>query len=778
MIHGSDWLLSGYASRQWIVDSIHEYRSGPLWNPNVFSGLPAPNPYTALTLLYLILPVHVAWTYLFVLSIFLAGLGTYLYLKELKLDMRAALLGGIAYMGCGSLLSMTQPGHDGKILAAGLFPFILLFLHKALTRGKLSYFLFAGAIGGIAAVHAHFQLAYYAAVASGFYLLTYLVWDRRQNGLKKTAKLIGYAALAVALAGGLAAIKFIPIFGSFGWGSRGAFERGYEFATSWSLPPAELLDLLTPHFSGILNNYWGENYFKLDTQYIGILPLLLALLGILLRIKERWIKFFLATGIVATVFSLGGYTPLYRIPYYLLPQVSKFRGPAMAFYLTAFSVVVLGAFGLHAAMTNAKSRRTLVLSLSIVFVGVLIFTLVCTGAKDSILGSLRSYLEPKLTTAYGPQLAQQKMNNLYENYSSFLRGLGISLSLIAINSVIIVLLSMRRLKWGTPLFVALCLFLLLDQWSIEKKYLRAEAPPETYYAPDQVVRFLKGAEEDIHRVFPLIYEHAQDGYLMHHGIQSVGGYVANPGRRYQQLIGAGESVMFNPSNLVKHRTLLDILNVKYIVGVWIPQDLSEYDENTQQMIENFKLNFGRQWGISWEEFHEGLTPVFSTEVGYAVYRNETALPRVWFVPDYRVLAREDVLEYQTGKDFNPRRVVVLEVDPGVPHGDSLPAGDATVTRYQPNRITCEVNAHAPGFLVLSENWHPDWKAYVDGEKSTILVGNYALRALVLEQGEHEVTFICDSPHFRSGAWTSLSSFLVLVAITVVWGMNRRRHTKK
>ncbi|MEA3432681.1 MAG: hypothetical protein U9R01_08485, partial [candidate division WOR-3 bacterium] len=249
MMYGSDWLLSGYCGSRWVVDCIKNYGSGPLWNPNVFSGLPMGNPYNIYTLFYLIFPVHIVFTYSFVLAIFLAGLGMYLYLKELNLSIYISFLGGIAYMSCGSLLSTPYAGHLGKSLASALFPFILLFLHKGLTKHNFIYFLIAGALGALSATHAHFQLTYYAGVVCAFYLLFHLIWQRKENKLQGTVKLITYSILALILAGGLVSIHYLPIFSDFGWGSRGGLERGYAFATSWSVPTSELLDLLTPHFS-------------------------------------------------------------------------------------------------------------------------------------------------------------------------------------------------------------------------------------------------------------------------------------------------------------------------------------------------------------------------------------------------------------------------------------------------------------------------------------------------------------------------------------------------
>ncbi len=780
MMYGSDWLLSGYSARKWAADCFKQYGKGSLWNPNVFGGIPTGNPYSLYTLFDLVLPTHVVQIYFFVLIGFMARLGMYLYLKELKFSINISFLGAMAYMGAGSLLSMPYTGHWGKTMAAALFPVILLFLHKGLTRHRFIHFLFAGAIGGFSATHAHFQLTYYAGWVCAFYLICHLIWERKEIRLRGTLKLLFFSSLGLILAGGLAAVNYVPIFAGFGWGSRGGIVRGYEFATSWSLPTAELLDLLTPHFSGILNNYWGENYFKLDTRYLGVLPLLLALVAIVVKHKERYVKFFTGLSIFTTIFALGGHTPFYRIPYYLLPGVRKFRGPAMIFYLTAFSVMVLAAFGIQALIDNKKTKasangsiRKIAICLLIVFGVVALFSIVCAGAKDSVLLAFRSHFEPILQTKYGMQLAQQKISNLYQNYPHFLNGLGLALLLIAINAILIIALLTKKVRLGTWTLMAIPI-LIFDQWNVEKKFLKTVPHPREYYAPDSVVKFLK-RDRTIHRVFPLHYEHTTDSYLSLYGIQSVGGYVSNPYHRYQDLIGAGKSVMFNAPNLVKYRNFLDILNVRYILSVWLPEDLLGYDEKTQKGIQNFKLGFLRKWGVSWEEAHKGLKLVYSDRQGQAVYENEAALPRAWIASDYEVLAKNKVLNRMKESNFDPRRAVILEQDPGVPHSDTLEnPRKVKVTTYSPNKIICETELSFPGWLVLSDNWHPAWKAWIDEKETKVYLADYVLRAVRLEEGRHTVKFVYDPVPFKIGSWISLVSFLFVIGCIIYWERVRRK----
>ncbi|MDI6840295.1 MAG: YfhO family protein [bacterium] len=786
MLYGSDWLLGAYSSMKWVADCIKANGSAPLWNPAVFCGLPAGNPYTFYTLLTLVLPVHVVWTYLFVFGTFLAGLGMYLYLKELKLSLSPCFIGALVYMGCGSVLSMTYPGHEGKIMAAGLFPFILLFLHKGLAEHRLVYFLFAGGVGGFAATHAHFQLIYYAGIVCIFYLLYHLIWQRNENKLKGSLRLMSYSVAGLVLAGGLLAINYLPIFAGIGWGARGE-GRGYEFATSWALPPNELLGLLTPHFSGILDNYWGENYFKLDTQYIGIVPLLLAVVAMVFRSREKYVKFFIGLAVVATVFAVGGHTPLYRIPYHILPGIKKFRGPSMIFFLGAFSIAVLLGFGIQLfienqkAIVKSKKLKKLGLLLGIIFGIVVIFSLICSLGKESVLSFLKEHFQPVLLASYGPGLTQQKLQTIVQNYPYFIGGLGRTIFLIAVNSILIILLATKKLKL-VPWTIVSAVILLFDQWSIEKKFLKSVPHPKEYYKADEVVNFLSSTgsqpvDNSLYRVFPVYYEHSTDGYLPLHNIQSVGGYVPNPGERYQKLIGAGESVMFNAPNLMRYRNIVDILNVKYIVSLWVPDDISGYPENIQKAIEDFKLSFFKKWGISWTEVRNRLKLVYRDARGYAVYENENALPRVWITHNFKVVPREQVLKELKSTEFDPRTIVLIEEEPSTIQNLELRIQNSEkvkIVGYTPNKITIETELEAPGFLVLSENWHSDWKVYVDGKESKLYVADYALRAVQLDEGEHKVEFIYDSPYFKIGATLSFISFLFLLGVIGFWVRTRKR----
>ena len=102
------------------------------------------------------------------------------------------------------------------------------------------------------------------------------------------------------------------------------------------------------------------------------------------------------------------------------------------------------------------------------------------------------------------------------------------------------------------------------------------------------------------------------------------------------------------------------------------------------------------------------------------------------------------------------------------------SGRVELTYYSPNRLRYDVSAPASGLAVFSEIYYPaGWKAYVDGEEKPILRADYVLRALLIDEGEHEVEFVFAPDSFVVGRDISLASsiaILVLLAGAVLYSV--------
>ena len=125
--------------------------------------------------------------------------------------------------------------------------------------------------------------------------------------------------------------------------------------------------------------------------------------------------------------------------------------------------------------------------------------------------------------------------------------------------------------------------------------------------------------------------------------------------------------------------------------------------------------------------------------------------------------------------FDYRSYVVLEEEPQASFGrgdTSVSLGKALIERDEINSMTVRAVLSQPGFLVLSENFYPSWKVYVDGRPDKIYRANYLFRAVYLDEGEHQVRFVFDSATYGVGKTSTLLTSVLLLAIFAFYGIRR------
>ena len=220
--------------------------------------------------------------------------------------------------------------------------------------------------------------------------------------------------------------------------------------------------------------------------------------------------------------------------------------------------------------------------------------------------------------------------------------------------------------------------------------------------------------------------------------------------------------MFRAPNLW-HENLLSLLNVKYVVSPTLPEDISRYDEGTQRTLQGLRDFLSQPWA---SRVLEGRR--------YSVYENKECLPRAFLVPAHEVISDdEQILAMLKGDDFDPKETVILEKEPGVLSVRAgVPSGQVRVLHYSPNSILLEASLTHPAWLVLSENYHPHWRATVDGKTAQVHRADFVLRAVHLAEGRHTVEFVYDSPLFRAGAAISSLTLLFLLGTIVHWFRRR------
>jgi uncharacterized membrane protein YfhO len=90
----------------------------------------------------------------------------------------------------------------------------------------------------------------------------------------------------------------------------------------------------------------------------------------------------------------------------------------------------------------------------------------------------------------------------------------------------------------------------------------------------------------------------------------------------------------------------------------------------------------------------------------------------------------------------------------------------SITAYEPNQLTYNVQSKKGGVLVFSEIFYPEWTATVDGEEVELGRVNYVLRAIPIEAGQHQVV-LSFFPKSVDTTETVAYIALVLIILSVV-----------
>ncbi|MBT6144133.1 MAG: hypothetical protein HOH74_01810, partial [Gemmatimonadetes bacterium] len=506
---------------------------------------------------------------------------------------------------------------------------------------------------------------------------------------------------------------------------------------------------------------WGRNAFKLNSEYFGIVVLFLA--GLFLPdIRRNRIAAAMATlFLLALFYTLGPHTPLHWIVFHLVPGASVLRTPGMAAFLFVFPACVLAAMSLDRALSGATEGLTALSSRRIAITGgILCGTAFLLGlAPDVVTGIWTSLLYPDMDPTKGAVLA------------SSLEWIGQGAMLTALICAIAVSLlywqTTRKMATGV-IVVALCVLTIGDGWRISRRFLRYEDPAQQTdirRENQSALRFLQ-KQEALGRVYEIpsytLYE--QPGYHLF-DVPTVGGFHDFTIRRYDHVLRElvrvesmlaarylkGETIPYSTADLLASiRPLLNLLAVQYLV---VPSAIDPAG-----------------WG-----FDKALT---SDRV--SLLSNDTALPWCYAVPAHQVVTDEnELLQMLREGRVDLRSTVLLEQEP--PNTASSPSLDAQVELLERNAhdgvFRFRVKSTQPSWLVLSENFYPDWRARIDGEPTQIHRANYIWQAVQVDAGEHVVEFRFESAVLRWSRAASLASALfILVGAVILWVRRTRTAT--
>jgi len=716
----------------------------PLWQPWLFSGMPTVEAFSYLSGLYYPNVVfnlfHTDGIVLQLLHLAFAGLGVFLFLRQYGLTTLAAPLGGAIFMLNPYMSAMLVHGHGSQLMTVAYMPWMLWATLRLMQRGGLADAGVLALLAGFQLQRSHVQIAYYSWML--VLLLAVTLFISRRALPKQNFRIVSLLLVALGCGVAMSASIYLPASEYAAYSVRGVAAEGggsaWEYATLWSMHPLELFTFLVPGFFGFGGvTYWGFMPFTDFPNYAGIVVLLLAVAGAVLRRKEPMTWFFVAAALLALLLSFGSFfSPIFDLFYHFAPLFSRFRVPSMALIMLYLIISFLAAIGVNDLLQRQPKRLLKSIRLgALLLAAILLLFLAFEQPVENFFRTL--YPEPQVGSF---DLAFMVNKVRWENLTGSLLIVLMLASLFAgvlwlsikgklshkLTGLLLFLLALGDLLWMDIQIIYPSANSLRSPLSADSRIV------EPAFQPDDITRYL-AAQQRPFRIYPAGPLFAENKFALF-GIESVGGYHPAKLKLYEEFLAKTE----NLSSI----NVLRMLNVGYIVS---PAPLGH------PALELVKT---------------GTLQLASGPVTAYVYCLQQTAPRAWFASRVIAVNNNDELFARILDDEAPAGVAY--VDDSLWRGASTFA-PATVTSLDAKAESMVVKVAAPGeaFLVVSELYYPlRWKVKIDGRSAAMIKVNGLLRGVVVPSGSREVRFYYDRSGFETGRWISLGAFVVAVLMVV------------
>jgi hypothetical protein len=761
-----------------VKDFREKNHAEPLWTNSMFGGMPAFQISTAYKgnmmqyvnqLISLNFPEYSAYT-------FIACFSFFILLLVCRVNPWLAIVGGIAYGLSSYNLIIVEAGHNSKMHAISLAPFVFAgalliwqrkyLLGTALSAAAFSLLIYAN----------HVQIAYYSIISLIVFGVAQLVYT---IVVEKDWKHFIISSLLLASTGLIGvASNLSMLWSTYEYGnatirgkseltsnkeSNGGLDRDYAY--KWSLGKLEAFTLMIPNFNGgssqyelsessalaekmqasgvpqaqveqyrrQMPTYWGDQPFTSGPVYLGAIMCFLFVLG--LFIVEGPMRWWLGVATLLSVLLSFGHNLQWfsDLFFNFFPGYNKFRTVTMVLVIAQLTVPLLGVYALSKVLSEKIDKEKLInglyislgitagLSLLIAILGPSLFSF--TSAGDAELKG---------------QFWEMALPALREDRASLMRGDAFrSFLLIALTGGLIWAYVQDKLSKNLVIG-GVGVLVLFDMAGVGKRFINENVFVENN---QMNARFQKSpADEQIladqslnYRVYNTTVNSFNDASTSYHH-KSIGGYHAAKLRRYQELIDA---------HIAKgNMGVFDMLNTKYFI------------------VQG-----------------QGGAPM--------AQQNPGACGNAWFVPAHKVVANADE-ELKSLDKIDPRQMAYVDKRfadnlKGVQEGFDSSASIQLVA-YQPNDLKYKTSNAKQSLAIFSEIYYsPGWVATIDGKEAPISRANYVLRALNVPAGAHEIEFKFQPKSYYTGetiAMASSSLILLLFAFALFMEFkNKKANTK-
>ncbi len=691
---------SSWQTMPWAEVTHIELKHGtfPFWNPFQAAGVPhAANMQSSvmdpLLLAVNLHPTPLTWDVTILFCFALSSVFTFLFLRNLNLEIIAAISGSAAYNLCGFWVINNNNSYVRTYI---YIPLLLLAVDKISKSGKLRWIALLSGSFCAAILAGMPESAFFSLSLAALYALYRALITPAQPRLALFIRYGVSGILGLLLAAPLLVLflQYLPL-------SSNVHAPGMGLA---SASPATILNWLAP----LLHGLPGALYPGLtgDRSWSGAAVVALAIVSLSIpassRMRDAWVFFAAALVLLLKMHGFPGVQWLGKLPFADQAIWYAFAPPVANFCLAAAAAIGVSA------IAKGEIRWTRLIGIGgilLLLVGILFISdrpalhpAVPAGAvRHSILIALVAGSVIALATLL----------------SSFARRFRIVASSVAMLAVVLELLmfvptetfARRGEPYRTPDWV---------------KLVSDRNPTDRVFGFDGILYPDTAGTQELQDVRTL------DALSVNRYVMFIRNFVS---RTFVDRF-TGESM--NPEDIASNR-MFDLLGVRYVLAATSRPPFS--DKSSQ-----FALK-GTRDGIDVWENRSVIPRAFVATTVKPVHNlgDSLVLLRSFGHPLPAGTTRVDRLD--------PEHVAIVETDDEVLF-DSLSRfsnGNSTtrpvhIVSYAPDRIKLQVDSGTPGVLVLTDTYFPGWSATVNGKLTPVLPTDVAFRGVVMDSNPAVVEF--------------------------------------
>ncbi|MGB2897595.1 MAG: YfhO family protein [Anaerolineales bacterium] len=708
----------------WRQFAFEVLKSGnlPLWNPLLGMGAPLLANYQSALLyppnllLFLFGPEY-GHGVLVTLHLIWAGAGMALLVRRLGLGRLSQVIAGLSYSLSGYLVARTwfiSINHAAAWLPWIIYATDRLFESVSRKNFRQLYplvFLLAATFG-FQWLAGHAQTAWYSLCLSA----AWIIWraislDTWRDRLRAASAYLSAGVLGFVLT----AAQLLPTL-EYLQNTARATAVDPELALTYSFWPWRAFGLLLPDLFGnpSRGNYWGYANFWEDAIYIGIFPLIFAIVGIVISLRGKGSRsslgrFLTLISVVTMVLALGKNTPVFPFLFDYVPTFDLFHAPARWNLLLVFSLALLAAMG--ADRWRTPSGRAL-------------YWIRLGTAGAAIIG-LAGYFGALWLGGVEP---------------TFVRSFAIAGVGLAFAGLLTLFVDKSRMR----LTMFLAGGILLIDLLIAGSGLNPSISQEVYEG-DAASAATFGRTHRLYMTADLEYALK---FSQTHRFDTF-----DPGIDWRVVREIG----------LPNTTLLNNIPSANNFDPFVPERYQTWIDALESLPASDQPRLFQLMDVAW------LASDVSGDLQAVHYEPIEGSTRVRLIANaVSASSAEEALQLVIKPSFNFDEQVVIETSSA-----SLSQGEVGGTYrilegQNPNRVEIEVTTPGGAWLVLSDVMYPGWRVYVDNAEAELFHADYLFRGVWVPQGSHAVDFSYQPSSFWLGAAMSLPAWVLALFLYIRW----------